>query len=173
MRREGGFSLLEIVVALALATVLITIGLIFTLDWYGRERIKSAVYVIQTHMQLARFTAVQRHRPCRFMINVGNRRIRVTDLNNPAVTTDDKIVTEMTLPPGITFERPDVGSPVTLHHASGAVYDATLQQDGSVSEGVGDLILHAGAAYMRLRLFAAGGVVIERWTGAAWTKANG
>ncbi len=170
MRTDRGFSLLELVVVLAFAALLMMAGVVFALDWYGRERIRSSVYVIQSNLQLTRFTAVQRHRPCRFMINVSSRRIRVIDLNNPTVSSDDKIVTEMTLPPNITFERPDVGSPVTLHHVSGAVYDATLQGDGSVSEGVGDLILHAGGAYMRLRLFAAGGVVIERWNGAAWTK---
>jgi prepilin-type N-terminal cleavage/methylation domain-containing protein len=168
MRDERGMSLAEISVVVMIAAILITVTLTYSIPWLGREEMRGAVYHVQEYLQLARIQAVSRNRSSRFLIDTTTRRVQVYDLNDPADTSDDIQLYDLTLPKTVTFSRPDSGSAVTLATVSGSTYQATFASDGSVSAGAGLIAMQGGDGSYRVTLYGAGGVRVERWDGAAW-----
>jgi len=168
MRRGRGYTLVELVVVLVVFAFLITATITYALPWFAREDMRSAVYQVQTHLQVSRIQAVTRNRSCVFQIDSANRRVQVYDLNDPAVTTDDILLADFTLPSTISFSDPAGGSAITLTSLSSTLFQATFSSDGSVSAGAGVIIMAGGNRYDRLSLFAAGGLRVESWNGSAW-----
>jgi len=171
MESQQGFSLTELLVVLFIASLLITATIAYTLPMLGREDLRSAAYEIQSHLQLARAQSVARNRSCRFILNDAARRIQVIDLNDPFSGTDDITLAAFTLPPTLSFARPDPGSPITLAFSLGA-YQATFAADGSVSSGAGEIVIRGGDRYDRLTLYGAGGARVDRWDGSAWVSGS-
>ena len=167
-RTENGASLIEILVVLALAGLLLAAATMTTVAWIGREAARSEVYSLQTNMQVARMEAVSRHRTCRFSVDTATRRMLVVDLNDPADTTDDITLADVTLSSKISFARPDGSTPVTLSLVTGTQYGATFGADGAVTAGAGVVSVFGGGRYEQLTLFGAGGLRLNRWNGSAW-----
>jgi len=169
-RRQSGATLIELLGALAVACVALLVSLLLSNDWILREAARSAVYEVQSHLQLARAHAITRSHKTRFVIDQATRRIEIFDLNDPGDPNDDLLLSAMTLSRTIEFDRPDAGAPITLHSWGGSRYDATFLPEGSVHDGVGEIVIEAGGAYHKVSLYAAGGVGVQRWNGAAWQK---
>ncbi len=169
---ERGMSLAEVVIVLLLASMVITVAVTYALPWLGREEMRSAVYQIQTHFQLARVHAISRNRSCRFTVDGATGRVQVLDLNDPAVSTDDIVLADYTLPSTVKFESPDASTPITLTTLSGSSYGATFASDGRVTAGAGQVVLHGGERYDRVLLYGAGGVRTEHWDGGTWSAGS-
>jgi len=169
MKRENGMTLLELVVVLALAaSVLLVLGS-YAMPWLRQEAMRSALYDVQTHLQLARVEAITRNRSCRFEIDTATRLIRVYDRVDPADTTDDVLLHSAQIATDIVFSRPGGGDPVTLSQIGATTaYEAVFGSDGAVSDGVGDVVFLGGVRYSRVSVFGAGGTQVERWNDGAW-----
>jgi prepilin-type N-terminal cleavage/methylation domain-containing protein len=170
MRRrfERGYTLAELLVALAIGGLLLLAATTTSVAWIGREESRSAVYLLQTLVQSARMQAISRHRACRIKLDTSTRQIQVIDLNDPANGADDVTVTGVTLSPRLSFARPDGSTPVTLALVSGTTYQTTFGSDGAVTQGAGVVSVLGGDRYQQLTVYGAGGVKLERWTGSAW-----
>src|SRR5882672_404527 len=168
MRTERGYTLVELVVVLVIFAFLVTATFAYALPWFAREDMRSAIYQVQTHLQVTRIQAVTRNRNCAFQVNSSTGRVQVYDLNDPAVTTDDILLADFTLPSTVSFSDPGGGSAITLTSLSSSLFQATFSSDGSVSAGAGVIIMAGGNRYDRLSLFAAGGLRVESWNGSAW-----
>lgn len=175
VRNDAGMTLAEVVVILALATLLATITATFSLTWVGQERMRSGIYKTHTYLNLARVEAVNRNRACRFEVDTDSGWIRVLDLNDPAIGTDDVELDAFELHESISFDRPDAGSAVTLHNSAGNVYEVTFSADGLVDTGTstgGKIHLASRGRYSRISLYLAGGTQIEHWDGSSWAAAG-
>jgi Tfp pilus assembly protein FimT len=162
--------MVELVIVLAIASMILTAAATVALPWIAREEMRSAVYQTQNYMQVARIQAVTRNRECRFLIDGGSRQIQIIDLNDPGDDTDDEMLKTIYLSDRVGFLDPGGGSPITLAPVSGTVYQATFASDGSVAEGAGAIVLTAGGRSDRLTLFGAGGVRVDKWNGSAWVS---
>ncbi len=146
-----------------------TVSAVITHRWTERESVRSAVHQVQSHLRLGRIQAIARNQTCRFVIDEGARRIQVFDVNDPGDPADDLTLADLTLSRFVVFERPDPGAPITLTPIGGGRYQATFTPRGSVSAGSGQVAVKGGDGfYYRVRLLAAGGVTLERWTGSSW-----
>jgi len=172
MRREAGFTLVEVVIVMVIMALLITAGIVWAVPWLGREDARSAAYMIQSNLQLARIQAVNRNRSCRFVVDSQSGVLQVIDLNDPSTSTDDVVLEQATIPRTVSFADPSGGAAVTLVSMGGTRYEATFAADGSVTEGAGVINLAGGSRYERLTLFGAGGVRTEVWDGAAWNSGS-
>jgi len=167
---ELGVSLFEIMIVMVLLSILSAIGVSFATTYIRKERMRSAAYVVQTHMQMARIEALSRNRNCRFTIDDSDGTIEVLDLMDPADASDDVVISSTQLPTEIAFDRPDAGSPISLNNISGTIYETTFQQDGVVSSGDGDICMKIDEDYRRVSVYVAGGVHMSRWHLGVWAE---
>ena len=170
MRAERGYTLPELIVVLAIISLLITVTITYALPWFAREDMRSAVYQVQVHLQVARVQAVTRNHACAFRVDTSTGHVQVYDLNDPSLSTDDILLTEFALPSTVSFSDPGGGSAVTLTSLSSTLFQATFGSDGSVTAGAGVIMMTGGNRYNRLSLFAAGGVRVDIWNGSAWVN---
>ena len=169
MKNERGMTLFEVVMVLGLASAALLATATYALPWMARERSRSAVYDVQSYLQLTRIEAVSRNRECRFVVDTASRTLRVFDGNATAVTTDDRLLYETTLPSKVTFSRPDSGTAVTLSQiGTSTQYQTKFSSDGIVTEGTGLVSVLGGNEYNRVQVYAAGGVTVDRWSGSNW-----
>ena len=168
LANERGASIVEIMIVVLLASFVVLITAQFTQKWIQRESMRSASFLLQTHMQLARTEAITRNRACRFQIDDTTREITVWDLNDPGINSDDILITEIDFPEGVDFALPVSGSAITLNNISGNLYEATFDSNGVVTSGSGYIAIAAGDAYRRVSIYVAGGVGMERWQASSW-----
>jgi len=169
MNGQKGITLAELLIVLAMASLgLLAVGT-YAVPWVAREGLHSAVYDVQTYMQLARIEAISRNRDCRFVIDTSNNRIGVLDSAGTAAVGDDILLYESDIPDTVSFARPDTGSAVTLNNVSGTIYQTLFGNDGIVSTGTGEVHLFGGSQYEKVEVFGAGGIRIQKWNGTSWT----
>ena len=169
MKSEKGITLIELLIVVAMLSLAMLAVATYTLPWLAKEDLRSAVYDVQTFMQLARMEAVSRNRACRFVINTSSREISVVDTNGTTATdTDDVVLYSSSLPDNVSFARPDAGAAVTLNNPAGSVFETMFGDDGVVSLGTGKVSLLGGDSYKQVQVFGAGGIQVQTWNGAAW-----
>jgi Tfp pilus assembly protein FimT len=167
--RERGITMVELLVVATLASLVVVSAITFAYPWIARERMRSAIYDVQTYVQLSRVEAVNRNQACRFVIDTDARVLWVMDTVGTSTRTDDVVLYNRALPDTITIERPDAGAPVTLDQIGGSdSYEVEFSPDGFVSTGAGIVALFGGDRYGRVTVFGAGGVLVERWNGSTW-----
>jgi Tfp pilus assembly protein FimT len=174
MKNERGMTLFEVVMVLALASAALLATVTVAVPWIARERSRSAVYDVQSYLQLTRVEAVSRNRECRFVVDTATRILQVYDGNATSSTADDRLLYETTLPSKVQFARPDSGTAVTLSQiASSTKYQTVFSSDGIVTLGTGLISVLGGNEYNRVQVYAAGGVTVDRWSGSSWHNEGG
>jgi prepilin-type N-terminal cleavage/methylation domain-containing protein len=171
MSRQQGFTIIELLIVVAVGTLLLAATTAYSLPMLARETMRSAIYDVQTYLQLARIEAVSRNRQCRFVLDTSQRTLRVFDTMGTGSTNDDEQLYERRLSRSISFAAPS-GSPVTLASVSTNVFQTVFNSDGSVSAGSGVVAIFGGDTYGRVSLFVAGGLQVERWNGSAWSTGS-
>lgn len=159
---QSGMTLIEILIGLAVLSLMLLAVSTYAVPWIAREGTKSAVYDVQTFAQLARIEAVSRNRNVHFEVETALRRLQVVDSNGGLV------LHETTMPDSVNFALPTVGSAITLSFVGGKLYRMTFDSDGTVTAGQGYVSLFGGNVYERASVFAAGGVQVEHWNGSSW-----
>ncbi len=168
MNGQRGITLAELLIVLAVASLgLLAVGT-YALPWIAREALRSAVYDVQTYMQLARIEAISRNRDCRFAVDTSTNRISVLDTVGTPAVGDDILLYESDLPDTVSFARPDAGSAVTLDNVSGSIYQTRFGNDGIVNIGTGEVHMFGGSKYKKVEVFGAGGIRIQKWNGTSW-----
>jgi len=174
MKNQKGMTLFELMLVISVASAAVVATATYTLPWLARERSRSAVYDVQSYLQLTRIEAVSRNRNCRFVLNTSTRTVQVFDGNGTSSTSDDTLLYEASLPSQVQFARPDSGTPVTLSQiGSSDRYQTEFTSDGIVSQGTGEVAVFAGNEYNRVNVFGAGGVTVDRWSGSGWANEGG
>jgi Tfp pilus assembly protein FimT len=167
-------TLFELVLVVSVASVAVVATATYTLPWIARERSRSAVYDVQSYLQLARIEAVSRNRNCRFVVDTSTRIVQVFDGNGTSSTSDDTLLYESSLPSQVQFARPDSGSAVTLSQiGSTSQFETVFTSDGIVLQGTGEVAVFGGNEYNRVLVYGAGGVTVDRWSGSGWVNEGG
>lgn len=172
MSSQKGITLTELLIVLAVASLgLLAVGT-YAVPWVAREGLRSAVYDVQTYMQLARIEAISRNRDCRFVVDTSSNRISVLDSAGTPAIGDDILLYEADLPDTVSFARPDTGSAVTLNNPSGTIYQSRFGSDGIVDLGTGEVCMFGGSKYEKIEVFGAGGIRIQKWNGTSWATGS-
>jgi Tfp pilus assembly protein FimT len=162
-------TLIELVIVVAAAALVLVATMAYAIPWMAKESMRSAVYDVQTYLQLARIEAISRNRDCRFVVDTSTGGLSVFDSNGTADPLDDTELYSNRLPENVVFTRPEGGSAVTLSQIDGGPsYEAVFTSDGTVTAGTGEVVLHGGEMFGRVQIFGAGGIQVDRWDGSQW-----
>lgn len=169
MHSQRGMTLIELLMVVAMATLLLVAAAAYSVPWMAKEAMRSAVYDVQTYFQLARIEAVSRNQETRFVVDTANGQLIVFDTNGTAGTGDDTELYRTSLASSVTFARPDAGVAVTLTQIGASdSYQVRFTSDGTVAAGAGDICLFGGQQFGRISIFAAGGTQVASWKNGAW-----
>jgi Tfp pilus assembly protein FimT len=170
--QQGG-TLAELLVAMVVALMALTLGVAYSLPGLAREGMRGAVYEAQTCLRLARVEAVTRNRDCRCVIDTASGVLQALDTLGTSSPSDDRPLHESRLPSTVVIGRPDSGAGITLAQIGMTTsYEAVFSSDGAVALGQGSIHLFGGDRYGRVSVFGIGAVQVERWDGSAWVPGS-
>lgn len=169
MRNAKGMTLIEVMLVVAVASLVLMTTAAYSVPWIAREKMRGAIYDVQLYMQLARVEAVSRNTDCRMVVDTAGGTLQVLDSVGTAGIYDDILLYTRSLPELVEFDRPDSGSAVTLSQiGSSDSYQAIFSSDGTVTSGIGVVVLQGAEQYGKVSVFGAGGTQVEKWTNGAW-----
>ncbi len=64
MRNKSGFTIVEVLIVIAIMAVLMGIGFPFIMGWLPNFRLRNATRDVHSHLQLARMEAIKKHVNC-------------------------------------------------------------------------------------------------------------
>lgn len=173
MRKDAGFTMVEIVVATSVAALVMTAAATAALPALAREKLRGATYELQSTLQVSRMEAIARNRPTRFVLNQGSRTVESWDTKGTSDPADDELLRRVSLPSSVSIARPDNVDAVTMGDEKTAnVHEVRFASDGSAPGATGEIALYGGGQYRKLELQAAGGVGVDRWVDDGWKKVD-
>lgn len=171
MSKQAGFTLTEMAVAIAVATLVATSAVSTSMPLLAREKLRSATYQMQSLLQVSRTEAVSRNSPTRFLLNPRTRTLESWDTKGTTTTADDELLRRVNLPELVSLASPDDEEAVTLDEGEGESYgtfEAVFRSDGSLASSSGAISLYSGHDFKKVTLYAAGGVDVANWGGSEW-----
>lgn len=168
MRQDAGVSLIELLVAVALLSFVVTVGLVYSMRWMASETLRTAAQDIRAQLRLAQIESISRNRPCRFVLDPAQRRMVVWDTAGTSSLGDDVALHDAVLPRSVAFTRPDTGAAIGLQSLGGNRFQAVFDSEGIVVAGDGQIHLGGASSFGRISVFVAGGIEISYWTGTEW-----
>ena len=140
---QRGFSLIELIVTMAVIGILVVIGLPAMQSWLDRYRTRSAAQEIATTIQLQRMRAVSQSDEFSIAFNVGAGTFSLFEGDAATGTQLDAV--PRGLPFGVTFSGGPSGGPIDVpgaelfFHPDGTLGDSTAATDAVyLSNSIGD-----------------------------------
>lgn len=165
---QQGLTTLELMAVTALLVAILTAVTAYSVPAIARATVRSAVYDIQSFVQLTRIEAIKRNHACRLVIDAVNGELRVWDTMGTPNINDDEQLHVLHFPGTVAFAEPGGGSPVSLEPLGSGLFQTRFESNGSVIAGVGSVSLAGGDRFQRISVLGAGGVLVEHWTGSSW-----
>jgi len=173
MRSQRGVTLIELIVVLAIASVVVAVTVVYSTALLGRESMHGAASDTYAFFQLTRMESVKRNQICRLVVDTVDGELGVWDSTGTPSTSDDVLLHSTLLPDAVSFARPDVGAAVTLEAtAETGVYQTVFSSDGMVASGAGAVFLHGGNGFRAVSVYAAGASEVAKWNGSGWIASN-
>jgi prepilin-type N-terminal cleavage/methylation domain-containing protein len=152
MRNKEGFSLLELMIVIAIIAILSAIVTPNILAWYRAQGLRSAVVELQSDLQMAKMSAIKQNNDCSLIIDTG--------AGSYNIDCTGKTVSLGTYPGGVVFGSPDGTATAGV---------LTFSSRGLCSPfGSVYLTNQDNSAYYRTMVLISGGVVTSKWNGANW-----
>ena len=110
MKKMSGFSILELMIVLALFAILTAFAVPSLLTWRSEAKLKSAASMIRGDLEMARSMAMRENNPVVISFNSTNYRVFLDDgagAGNPGDYTrhaDERLLRSRQLPAGVTID---------------------------------------------------------------------
>jgi type IV fimbrial biogenesis protein FimT len=190
MKREHGFTLLELMITIVILCLLLGLAIPGFSSWLPKYRLRGAARDIYSNLQLAKMTAVKDRKRCKVTFDVANSRYQVSSVNpvNGTYGDGDDVTTTLK-----TVNFSEYGSGVGYGNGSATVgvggggfdNEVTFDEDGIVFDSRGMVFKPSGPAatadgYVYLQnskngafavgVLTSGVILIRRWTGSTWQQ---
>jgi prepilin-type N-terminal cleavage/methylation domain-containing protein len=140
MRNDSGFSVVELVVVIAILGILTTIAVPNFVAWIPKYRVKDAAQDLYSNIQLAKMEAIKRNQNCTVTFDAGADNYQISLLNRTITLADYGSGVQYAaapVPAAITFNSrgfADSAVNVTLTNApNSASYQLSILTSGVVT----------------------------------------
>lgn len=157
MRKNKGFTLVELVVTVAIVGLLITLSMPKIKEWLHGYRLKGAARDLYGNLQLAKMTAVKENQDCTVTFNTGTDQYSVSCLDNKTVTLTG-------YGSGVHFIADADAAPFSHTHAT----TLTFNPRGLSQSRYGYLTNDKQTGYYKVGALSSGVIKSQRWYGGAW-----
>jgi len=153
MREDSGFSLVELIITIAIVAILTLVAVPNLMSWVPKNRVKDAAQDLYGNIQMAKMEAIKRNRSCtvsfsggpeQYFIGLINKSVKMADYGSGVKI--DKIQTApappaspvtVSLPETITFNSRGFGDKARdvflTNEANSATYRITILVSGVVT----------------------------------------
>lgn len=178
MRKETGFTLIEVIIVVAIIAVAAAIGVPSYLSWIPDIRLKSAVANLKSDINLAKQRAIRENGDVSLVFDTVNNQYTIYVgggvFTSDAWTTDgnEEIMTTVAIPEGVTMYG------VTVPVTAPLVSNTGIRFDGRGMPNVtGDAMIRMNNTknnYRGLTMTLVGSITIERSTdnGGTWQNVD-
>jgi prepilin-type N-terminal cleavage/methylation domain-containing protein len=171
MKKNAGFSLVELVVGLAIVAIVIALAVPAVISYQTKHGLQYATDELFADLQLARMRAARNNQPCEILFNIpGPDQYQINDLDNGgAFISTFRVSTLTKLRGGIRFinnsPNPADAQPLTRLRflPQGMVDQANIVPAGSNSVF---LTNQGNDTFFRVRVSLAGATSVDRWVPA-------
>jgi len=172
MRKRSGFTVIELIVVIAVLGILTAVGVPNFLSWLPKYRLKSAARDLYSNMQLVKLSAIKNNADWAIVFNLATDQYQVCSGQGPDTSwggTDNIVVKTVILN--------NYGSGVGYGHGNGSTSGdeitfannvAVMNSRGTGNAGYVYLENSSAAASYRIGKRTNGLTVLQRWTGANW-----
>lgn len=129
--RNGGFTLIELMIAVAILTIAVSLALPEFLRWHAQSRLRQATSEIATQLVLARMAAMNRNKSVDVTVQTAGGLVHVSAI---APSTGATVIQDKSFPTQVASV---VGSPVTVSFSSMGI--RTSGGTGAQAIGVCDI----------------------------------
>jgi len=153
MREDSGFSLVELIVTIAIIAILMLVAVPNLMSWVPKNRVKDAAQDLYSNIQMAKMEAIKRNQSCTVTFSTGPEQYFVGLMNKTVKMADygsgvkfNKIQTvpvaptapvTVSLPETITFNSRGFGDKARdvflTNSANSATYQITILVSGVVT----------------------------------------
>ncbi|MFH2044212.1 MAG: GspH/FimT family pseudopilin [Pseudomonadota bacterium] len=153
MQKKAGFSLVELMIVLAIIAILSAIITPNIINWLRGQGLKTAISELQGNLQLAKLGAIRQNQSCAVTFNTGS--------GSYSIPCANKRVLLSSYSGGVVFGMP----PSFAGTMAGTI---TFSSDGTSSLSSVFLTDNTRSAYYRIQTFLSGGIVTSKWDGSSW-----
>lgn len=135
--RKSGFTVLELIVAIAIAMIVLGIAVPSFMTWLPTLRLSSGARQVATDLQVARMKAVSQNRKFRLNFNTSTSYYFQADLNNDGtIGSGENESGPFSLPEGITTTAGALASEFQPRGTASASSEITLQNGNGETKKV-------------------------------------
>jgi prepilin-type N-terminal cleavage/methylation domain-containing protein len=169
---RGGYTLLEIMVVLAILALALGIGLPNLMQLLFRARLEGIARDTATVMQSARLSAIKNQRPAQVEIDSGTGVISafVDEDQDNTLDAGEIVLGRLNLPAGVLLDAPGGMPAVEGFAVVGTRAFAVFKSDGSVDVQGAFRMADSRDNYLEIRVAPRGTARIEvrKWDGSNW-----
>ena len=106
-KKQGGFTLIEVVITVAIVGVLAMIAVPNMIGWRQERQMQGTARVFYSDLQLARFTAIREAETVSFIFAApsGDYSLFIDPNQNYVLDAGEKLLNSETMPAGVTVEN--------------------------------------------------------------------
>ncbi|MBW2576380.1 MAG: GspH/FimT family pseudopilin [Deltaproteobacteria bacterium] len=150
MRKRSGFTLIELVVVIAVLGILTAVGVPNFLSWLPKYRLKSAARDLYSNMQLAKMTAIKSNQNCTVTYSTDPDQYVLSGGLSKTVVLED-------YGSGVNFDGPG--------NETFAVTTITFNSRGTSNAGYAYLSNSGNTAYYKVGPLSSGVIKLQKWVG--------
>ncbi len=114
MRKDTGFSFLELMVVIAIIGIMSTIAIPGFIQWLPKNRVGNAAREVKSTLEFARSNAIRRNRAVRVEFDFDAESLTVIEVVDPDVPTETTLRTRQ-MPGDVDLQANGLVSPVTFN----------------------------------------------------------
>jgi type IV fimbrial biogenesis protein FimT len=177
MRKESGFTILELIIVIVILGILTAIGIPNYLSRLPRYRLKSAARDLYSNLQLARLGAIKSNADWALVINRAAGQYQVCSgrgADNTWGGGDDVVVKIVVLNDyrsGVSYGNGNAASPIGATFGDYITFNnnvAVLNSRGTGNAGYVYLENSSAATSYGVGKLTSGVIILKRWDGADW-----